>query len=154
MPSAGSTAATDEERPLGELLSEVTGHLQVLVRKEMELARLETKDQLSRAAKGAGAFGAAGAIGFVGLILLASAAAWGLAEVMATGLAFVIVGAVLVLVAAVVALRGKAQLNRFSPVPDQTLQTVKEDVQTAKSSLQRGVKGPDMTNHSATSGGD
>ncbi len=141
-----AAANRDEERPLGELFSAVTAQLQQLVRKEMELARLETKVQIGQAGKGAAAFGAAGAIGFVGVILLASAAAWGLAEVMATGLAFLIVGVVLTAVAGVVALRGKAKLANFSPVPQQTVQTVKEDVESARVSLQRGVNSPNSPN--------
>jgi hypothetical protein len=136
-----------EERPLGELFSEVTSQVQQLIRKEMELARVETKDEIGRATKGLGAFGAAGAVGFIALILLAFAAAWGLAEVLATGLAFLAVGAVFLAVAGVLAAQGKAKLARFRPVPQQTVQTVKADVETAKDSLQRGVKSPDTSNH-------
>jgi hypothetical protein len=132
VPPARSATNQNEERPLGELISDVTSQLQQLVRKEMELARIETKEQIGRATKGFAAFGAAGAAGFVALILLAFAAAWGLAEVVATGLAF----------------QGKAKLARFSPVPQQTVQTVKEDVETAKDSLQRGVNAPETPNYS------
>jgi hypothetical protein len=67
-----------EERPLSELLSDVTSQLQQLVRKEMELARVETKAQVSEAARAGSALGAAGAVGYVALILLASAGAYGL----------------------------------------------------------------------------
>ncbi|MFN2609080.1 MAG: phage holin family protein [Acidimicrobiales bacterium] len=144
--SAGGSAGGSEERPLGELITDVTAQLQQLVRKEMELARVETKEQIARAGKGAGAFGAAGAVGFVALVLLAFAAAWGLAEVIATGLAFLLVGVVFAAVAGALAAAGKAKLAKFSPVPQQTVQTVKEDVETAKESLQRGVSSPEPSN--------
>ncbi len=145
--SSPSRSSGEDERPLGELFSEVTSQLQQLVRKEMELARVETKEQLSRAGKGAAAFGAAGAVGFVALILLAFAAAWGLAEVVAPGLAFLIVGVVFLAVAGGLAMQGKAKLARFSPVPTQTVETVKADVETAKDSLQRGVQSPVTPNY-------
>jgi hypothetical protein len=148
VPPARSATNQNEERPLGELISDVTSQLQQLVRKEMELARIETKEQIGRATKGFAAFGAAGAAGFVALILLAFAAAWGLAEVVATGLAFLIVGVVFLAIAGGLALQGKAKLARFSPVPQQTVQTVKEDVETAKDSLQRGVNAPETPNYS------
>ena len=136
-----------DEPSLGELFSEVTAKLQQLVRKEMELARVETKEQIGRATKGAAAFGGAGVVGFVALILLAFAAAWGLAEVVAPGLAFLIVGVVFLAVAAVLGLQGKAKLAKFSPVPTQTVETVKEDVETAKDSLQRGIQSPETPDY-------
>jgi len=143
-----AASAGNDERPLGELISDVTGQLQQLVRKEMELARVETKEQIAQAGKGLGAFGAAGAVGFVALILLAFAAAWGLAEVMATGLAFLVVGVIFLAVAGVLALQGKSKLAGVSPVPQQTVETVKEDVETAKDSLQRGVNSPEQPTYS------
>jgi hypothetical protein len=135
-------AGAAEERPLGELLSEVTSQLQALMRKEIELAKVETKEQIDRGVKGAAAFGAAGVVGLLAAILLSFAAAWGLAAVMPTGLAFLIVAVVFGAVAGVLALQGKKKLATFSPVPERTVETVKEDVQTAKDALQRGAQGP------------
>jgi hypothetical protein len=129
-----------DERPLSELLSDVTAQLQSLVRKEMELARAETKEQLSQAAKGAAAFGVAGVVGFIAAIVLVFAAAWGLAEVLPEGFAFLIVGGLLLAVAGVLFTQGRKKMAQVSPVPQQTVETVKEDVQTAKDSLQRGVQ--------------
>lgn len=129
-----------DERSLSELLSEVTGELATLFRKEVELARVETSEQISRAAKAGGMLGAAAVIGFVDLILLAFAAAWALAEVMPTGLAFLIVAVVFGVVAAVLASMGKKRIANINPVPNQTVQTVKADVQVAKDSFARGAR--------------
>ena len=79
---------------------------------------------------------------------LLTAAAWGLAEIMDTGLAFLVVGVVFLAVAAGLGAQGKTKLARFSPVPQATVQTVKEDVETAKDSLQRGVNGPGQPSYS------
>ncbi len=112
------------------------------MRKEIELAKVETKEQIDRGVKGVAAFAVAGVVGLLAAILLSFAAAWGLAEVMPTGLAFLIVAVVFGAVAGVLALQGKKKLATFSPVPERTVETVKEDVQAAKDALQRGAQGP------------
>lgn len=139
--TAKAAGATDE-RPLGELLSDVTSQLQALMRKEIELAKVETKEQINRGAKGVAAFAAAGVVGLLAAILLSFAAAWGLAEVMPTGLAFLVVAVVFGAVAGVLALQGKKKLATFSPVPERAVENIKEDVQAAKGALQRGAQGP------------
>lgn len=153
MLSRSQDTGEDADRPLSQLLSDMTGQLQQLLRKEMELARIETKEEISRATKGIGAFGGAGAVGLVSLILLAFAAAAGLAEVIATPYAFLIVGGALLCVAGALAATGKANMSRFNPVPQQTVETVKEDLETAKGSLQRGLHAPDTASHSSTTRG-
>jgi uncharacterized membrane protein YqjE len=133
-------ATRTEDRSLSDLLSEVTGELATLFRKEVELAKVETSEQVSRAAKAGAMLGAAGVVGFLALILLAFAAAWGLAAVMPNGLAFLIVGVVFGIVAAVLASAGKKKIASVSPVPDQTVKTLKADVQVAKDSFARGAR--------------
>jgi uncharacterized membrane protein YqjE len=133
-------ATRTEDRSLSELLSDVTTEIGNLFRKEVELARVETSEQVARAAKAGGMLAAAAVIGLVTLILLAFAAAWGLAEVMPTGLAFLIVGVVFAIVTAALAAAGKKRFAAVSPMPTQTVQTLKTDVQVAKDSFARGAR--------------
>ena len=133
-------ATQAEERSLSELLSNVTGEIATLFRKEVELARVETSEQVSRAAKARAMLGAAAVLGFLTLILLAFAAAWGLTEVVPEGVAFLIVALLFGIVAAVLASVGKKRIASVSPMPDQTVQTVKADVQVAKDSFARGAR--------------
>ena len=133
-------ATRAEDRSLSELLSDVTGEIATLFRKEVELARAETSEQVSRAAKAGAMLGAAAVVGFLTLILLAFAAAWGLSEVVPEGVAFLVVGLVFGLVAAVLASAGKKKIASIRPVPDQTVQTLKDDVQVAKDSFARGAR--------------
>ena len=133
-------ATRAEDRSLSELLSDVTGEIATLFRKEVELARAETSEQVSRAAKAGAMLGAAAVVGFLTLILLAFAAAWGLSEVVPEGVAFLIVGLVFGLVAAILASAGKKKIASVKPMPDQTVQTLKADVQVAKDSFSRGVR--------------
>ncbi len=129
-----------EDRSLSELLSDVTTEIATLFRKEVELARAETSEQVSRAAKAGAMLGAAAVVGFLTLILFAFAAAWGLSEVVPEGVAFLIVALVFGIVAAALASAGKKKIASVNPMPDQTVQTLKADVQVAKDSFTRGVR--------------
>jgi uncharacterized membrane protein len=124
-------AANPDEASLGELFSEMTSDLGLLVRKEIELAKTETKEELTCAGRGAAMFGAAAVAGMLALLLVSFAAAWGLAVVIPTGWAFLVIGVIYGVVAAVVALRGRDQMKRVG-APEQTIQTLKEDVQWAR----------------------
>jgi hypothetical protein len=130
------------ERPLAELFSDVTSQLQALVRKEIELGRAEIKQELDKAVKGVAAFAVAAVVGLLAAVALVFAAAWGLSELVPEGVAFLIVGVVLLAVAGALAAAGKKKVAQVNPVPERTVETVKEDVETAKDSLQRGVQEP------------
>ena len=129
-----------EERSLSELLSDVTTEVATLFRKEVELAKAETTEQVSKAAKAGGMLGAAAVIGFLDLILFSFALAWALSEVVPEGVAFAIVGVVFAIVAGVLAMAGKKRLANVNPMPNQTVQTLRQDVQVAKDSFARGVR--------------
>lgn len=129
-----------EDRSLSELLSDVTTEIATLFRKEVELAKAETTEQVSRAAKAGGMLGAAAVIGFLDLILFSFALAWALAEVMPEGAAFAIVGVLFAIVAGVLAMAGRKRLATVNPVPNQTVKTLRDDVQVAKDSFARGVR--------------
>lgn len=133
-------AMRTEDRSLSELLSDVTSELATLFRKEVELARVETTEQVSRAAKAGGMLGAAAVIGFLDLILFSFAAAWALSEVVPEGVAFLIVAVVFAVVAGVLFVAGKKRIATVNPVPEQTVETLKADVQAAKDSFARGAR--------------
>jgi hypothetical protein len=120
------------DKSLGELISATTQDLSELLRAEVELAKLELKEEATTAAKAGGMIAGAGVLGHLALLLLAFAAAWGLAAVMPTGLAFLIVGVVVGVVAAVMFGMGRTRMKTATPVAPQTTQTIKEDVQWAR----------------------
>jgi F0F1-type ATP synthase assembly protein I len=127
--------ATQPKRPeasLGELLSEMSSDLSTLLRQEIELAKVEAKDEAKRVGKGAGMFGAAGVSGLLALILVSFAAAWLLDQAMNRALAFVIIGLIWGVAAAILAMSGKKQMKSASPPLPTTTQTIKEDVQWAR----------------------
>jgi hypothetical protein len=120
------------EKSLGDLRSGLTEVVSTLVRKEFELAREEIRAEASKAGRAATMLGAAGATAFFAVLMLLFAAAWGLDARLPTGVAFLIVGAVLAVGAAVLGLQGKQRMKQLNPAPEQTIQTLKEDAQWLK----------------------
>jgi uncharacterized membrane protein YqjE len=125
----------EENASLGELFSRLTADLSKLVRDEVELAKVEI-EQAVEAARTAGiSIGAAGLLGIMAFVMLSFAAAWGLAEVVPEGVAFLIVGAAYGLVALALLALGRQRLKMVKPVPEQTVETLKEDVAWAKQQM-------------------
>lgn len=126
------TEPIDPDRSIGELVSQMTSDFSALVSTQIELAKVEIKEEVARAGKGAGMLGGAAVAGLMALLLLSFAAAWGLSEIVPEGVAFLIVGVVYVAVAAVLFLRGKEQVKSATPVVPTTVETLKEDVEWAR----------------------
>jgi protein-S-isoprenylcysteine O-methyltransferase Ste14 len=121
-------------RSLGQLFSDASRDLTGLVRSEIALAKVELRDDVKAAAKGGGMFAVAAALGLLAAILLSFAIVYGIvAAGLDEGWSFLIVGAVYLLLAAVLALVGKRQLKRVGP-PQRTIETTKESVAALKGS--------------------
>lgn len=129
------------EQPMGELFKQLSADLSTLVRQEMKLAQAEMTEKGKKAAVGAGLLGGAGV---VSLLLLGSFTACiiaALSEGMHTWLAALIVTVIYAAVAAGLALTGKNRVTEAGPpVPDKTVESVKEDVQWAKTQLPSSEK--------------
>jgi len=131
--------ATDARRDVGEtsvgqLIGEVAADLSTLMRKEIELARAEITTEAKKAGKGAGMLGGAGYAGHMMALFVSFAIAWAIPDLFdfSVGWGFFIVAAVWAVVAAVLYTKGRAQMKRVHPKPEQTVDTLKEDVQWAK----------------------
>jgi hypothetical protein len=125
------------ERPIGELFSKLSNETSTLIRQEMELARAELTEKGKEAGKGAGLFGGAGAVGLLGAGALTAGLILLLDLAIAAWLAAIIVGLIYVAVAAVLGLKGRDRIQAATPpVPEQTVDTVKEDVEWAKTRAQ------------------
>ncbi|MDQ3979758.1 MAG: phage holin family protein [Actinomycetota bacterium] len=135
----GPSDPAGDDRSVKELVSALSSELRTLVQKELELAKVEVKEQASRAAKAGAMFGGGAGAGYFALLLFSFAAAWGLAQLMPTALGFLIVGAVYAVVAAVLFARGRRQAKAVQP-PTQAVQSLQQDVQVAKDAVSRGMK--------------
>ncbi len=128
-PTTGSKAA---DASPGQLASEVAKDMSTLVRQEVALAKAELQQEAKTAGAAAGALGGAGFAGYFVLVFLSLALMYALDSVMPTGWAALIVAALWGVVAAVLAVLGRKKLKDFNPKPERTIETVKEDVQWAK----------------------
>jgi uncharacterized membrane protein YqjE len=117
----------DPDRSLGDLIGDLTSEFGALVTSHIDLAKAEIKQDVRDASKAGGMFGAAAVSALLALLLLSAAAAWGMAEVMAPGWAFLIVGALWAVVAGITALMGRKTVAQMEPGPRQTMEEIKED---------------------------
>ena len=131
--SNGTDEGNLRDRPLGEVASELTRDLSLLVRQEMELAKAEMKEKGQVAAPGLGMIGGAGVAGLMAAGALTAFLILTLSIFLPDWSSALIVGAVLAVVTYVLVKQGKERVQKAgAPVPEQTIETVKEDVEWAK----------------------
>jgi uncharacterized membrane protein YqjE len=124
------------ERSLGELLKQLSEQTTRLVHQELELAKAELQQKGKQAGQGAGMFGGAGALGLAALGALTACFILALDTVMPAWLAALLVAVVDGIVAFVLVKQGQARMKKaVPPVPEQTIETVKEDVEWAKTQM-------------------
>ena len=120
------------ERPVGELLKQLSEDTAKLVRKEVELARAEVTQKGKQAGIGAGMFGGAGVAGLLALGSLTACLIALLATGMEVWIAALIVTVLWTAIAGVLALLGRNRVQEATPPVEQTVETIKEDVEWAK----------------------
>jgi uncharacterized membrane protein YqjE len=127
-----------DDRSAGELVQQLSEQTSTLIRQELRLATAELQEKGKHAGVGAGMFGGAGLVALYGVGALIAAAIIGLGTLVEPWLAAVIVGVALLLVAAIVALAGKKQVEQATPVtPERTVDSVQRDINTVKERAQR-----------------
>ena len=132
---------TEELRGLsiGELVKQLSEQTATLVRQEFYLARAEMEQKGKRAGRGLGLIGVSGVVGLAAVGALTATLIMLLAEWMDGWLAGLIVTVAFAAIAAILAIQGKEKVSEAGPpVPEQTIETVKEDVQWAKSQIRSG----------------
>jgi len=137
--SGSERLGTAEARPdvsnrsVGELISEVTSDLATLLNQELELAKAELRVEAGKAGKTAGAFGGAAVAGYFALLF----ASWTLLFALhalfdSYTWAALVVTLIYAVVGAVLFSRAKKTAKTINPKPEQTVQTLKEDAQWAR----------------------
>jgi hypothetical protein len=127
------------DRPTGELLKELSDQTTTLVKQELDLAKAELAEKGQQAGLGAGMFGAAGLFGAGAFAALTAGVIAALATGMDVWLAALIVAVVYGAVAGVMAITGKKKVQEAAPpVPEQTRDSVKEDMEWAKTRARSG----------------
>jgi tetrahydromethanopterin S-methyltransferase subunit C len=121
------------DRPVGELMKDLSEQTSTLVRKEVELAKAELAVKGKKAGIGTGMFGGAGLFGFFAFGCLTATFILALATAVAPWLAALIVTVVYGAIAGVLALQGKNKVQEATPpVPERAVDSTKEDVEWVK----------------------
>jgi len=125
-------AVPQSEEPLSELLRVATSDLSTLFHQELELAKVEMKEEVRQVGKLGGIFGAGAICGYLALLFASFALSWLLEDVMPRPLAFLVVGVLYGIAAGVLLMQGRNRAKQLNPTPEQTIETLKEDAQWAK----------------------
>jgi hypothetical protein len=129
---------TANDRSISELVQQLSQQTGELVRQELRLAQAEMQAKGKRVGAGAGLFGGAGLVALYGAGFLLAAAALLLATALEPWIAVAIVGAALLLLAGLLALTGKKQVERAGPLkPEQAIETTKQDIDHVKARASR-----------------
>jgi hypothetical protein len=126
-----------DDRPLAELMRDLSQQSTELIRQEIELAKAELRAKGKSAGVGAGMFGAAGLIALFGVGALTACLVLVLATAMDAWLAALIVAVAYLAAAGVAALVGKGKVQEATPpAPEQAIASTKEDVRWTKQRAQ------------------
>lgn len=117
----------------GDLVKQLSEQTTTLVRKEIDLAKAELSEKGKVAGQGAGMFGGAAVVGLLALGVLTAMILALLDRAMDFWVAALIVTVLYGAIAAVLAMSGRDRVKQVTPPAEQTVETVKEDVQWAKS---------------------
>ena len=127
------------ERPIAELMRDLTDQTTSLVRKEIELAKVELTEKGKTAGIGAGMFGAAALFGLGAFAALTTCLILALEHVVTGWLAALIVMVVYAAIAGLLALRGKKQVKQATPpMPERAVDSTKEDLEWVKTRAKSG----------------
>jgi len=120
------------ERSTGEIMQAVVRDVSEVVRGEVRLAKAEVGEKAAKAGKAAGMFGGAALCGIMGFASLVLAGISALALAMPLWLAALLMGVFLACIAVAAYAGGRAKMKDIDPVPERTVQTVKDDIEWAK----------------------
>ncbi|GIV96895.1 MAG: hypothetical protein KatS3mg057_1552 [Herpetosiphonaceae bacterium] len=124
-----------EDRSLGELFGELSREMTTLVREEVELAKAEMSQKVSRIGMQIGYIAAGGALAYAGLLAIVAAAIVALALILPLWLSALLIGLLLAGVGYYLYQRGMSTLKQTELTPRKTIETLKEDKEWAKEQM-------------------
>jgi uncharacterized membrane protein YqjE len=126
---------TQNGRSVPEVLQDIVGNIEEIIRSEFRLAKAEVREEASNAAPPLKMIVVGAGIGFYALGFLLFTLVMGLATMVATWLAALMVGAVLGIIALALITTASKRLKQVNAVPERTIETMKENVQWAKNQI-------------------
>jgi uncharacterized membrane protein YqjE len=131
-PTGRNSVDATDDRSLGQIVSDVSNDFATLVKQEIELAKVELKQEMTKAGKGAGMLGGAGLSGWFVLLFLSLALVFLLDNWLLVEVAALLTALLWAVVAAVLAAIGRRKLKEANPELPKTQQSLKEDAQWAR----------------------
>lgn len=126
-----------EDRSFSDVLSQLSDQMSTLVRQEVELAKTETMEKAFQAGKYVGFLAVGGVLSYAGFLALIAAVIVLLRKAgLPWWLSTLLVGSGIVSVGAFLVWKGLSGLQREDLVPRQTLETLEEGKQWAKTQIQ------------------
>ena len=124
-----------EEKSLGELFADLAADTGTLVRQEVALAQAEITHKATKAGKNVGFLAVGGAVAYIAVLAITAAVILGLANFMPAWLSALIVGVVFAVVSYFMITSALTELKKTSPMPRETVETIKEDVKWLKNEV-------------------
>jgi uncharacterized membrane protein YqjE len=122
-------------RSVPQVLQDIVGNIQEIIRSEARLAKAELRDKAEKATAPAKTLVVGAAFGLYAMGFLLFTAVMGLATIVATWMAALIVGVALAIIATALMGSAIARLKRINAAPEKTVESLKEDVQWAKDQI-------------------
>jgi hypothetical protein len=113
---------------MGSLVREIAEDLSTLLRQELELAKVETKQEVGKVGRAGAVYGGAGLAGWATVLFASLAVMFALAALMPLGWAAFILAVIWGATAAVLFVAGRNRMRAVNFMPEKTVETVKEDV--------------------------
>jgi len=124
-----------EERPLGELFSDLVTETTTLVRNEVALAKVEITHKATKVGRNIGSLVVGGAIAYAALLAIGAAVILLLARVMPAWNAAGVVGLIVAGVAWLMISKAITELQQMDLKPQETVESLKEDAQWIKDQI-------------------
>lgn len=121
-----------EERSLGDLFNELSRETSTLIRQEVQLAKSEMREKARDAGRDVTFLIMGGAVAYAGFLALVYAAILGLGEFIGDGWSALVVGLVVAGIGFLLLQKGLNDLKRVDPLPQRTLETLREDQEWMK----------------------
>ena len=122
-------------RSMSDVLQDIVGNIQEIVRSEFRLAKVEIQQETAKAVRSGIPLVLGGLLGLYAVGFLLLAAVHGLSLVVDAWLASLIVGGVILIPAMILVGMGRKRFKEVKMVPEKTVGTMKENVQWAKNQI-------------------
>ena len=124
-----------ENKPLGDLFSDLAGEMSELVRKEVALAKMEVGQKARHIGKNIGYLVVGGAIAYAAMLAIIAGIVMLLDGVMPNWVAAIVVGVVVGIIGWLLIGKARAALQATDITPHQTVETLKEDAAWVKQQI-------------------